>query len=232
MKNLDRPKPNHPVDTAVHQRRRWASHVAIAVLVMGHVAGETRAKEKKSAEDNRGIYFNLAMSASELDGPSPTSSTDLGLFRGLGLAPAVGYRWGPFRTELEWQPHHSESMFHGDTLGMNALLVNLLWDFFPARRLGVSVGAGAGYARLTIDFSTCLEPGGCGPWAVTDASAGAIAYHYIIGLDWETASGGKVFGNYRRLYTDDLGLRYSLGRCFDNGGLHMPMYVMGYQWRY
>ncbi len=64
-----------------------------------------------------GVYFTGTLLGSELDAPRQTSQTDLGLFRGLGIAPAVGYRMGRFRVEGELQFHYSSPLgFGSDSL--------------------------------------------------------------------------------------------------------------------
>ncbi len=109
-----------------------------------------------------GVFFTATLLGSELDAPRQSPGTDVGLFRGLGIAPAVGYRMGRFRVEGELQFHYSSPLgFGSDSLDVQALMANGYLDIALSKSSTLFLGAGLGRAEVDIDFSTCLEPQGC-----------------------------------------------------------------------
>ncbi len=210
--------------------------VGMAALLMLFITetGDVNASAEKAgpARDDRGAYCTLAFTASELDAPRQTPTTDLELFTGLGVGLAGGYRFGRFRVEGEWHVHHSERAFTGDSVDLRVLMLNGYADFKLSRRLAFFLGAGIGNANVDVDFDTCLDLLGCPAFSVIDTSASVSAFQYMIGLGFSPSPSIQYFISYRMLRTGDLGLTDSLGASFSDDQVKMPMAVIGFTKRF
>lgn len=174
------------------------------------------------------VYLDIAMTGSELDGPKPTSTTDLDLFRGLGLAFAVGYQRGMWRADMEWHLHEASAFYHSDTIDVRTLMANGYLDVPLGEHFAFSAGAGVGRASVDVRYTACLDSRGCPVPAFTDARQSALAYQYALELSWLYSETSRMTVGFRQLFTSDLGLNDLPGTPFSDDQLDMPLAILGW----
>jgi opacity protein-like surface antigen len=173
------------------------------------------------------------LTGAEPEGPKPTAETDLGLFRGYGVAAAVGYRWLPLRLELEYQSNTAytidASFFGGggdDRIAVTALMLNGVLEWQALEWLGLFAGAGLGRARAEFDLSTCYQLSGCPASYGAHTSGSGSARQVGFGVTLGPFRGHQAVIGFRRLKTGSLGLTDNLGQPFavDRADLKMSFF--------
>jgi len=211
------------------RNRFWSRIAALATLALVGVS-ETQAQIGPYAD--HGVYGSVLFTGmEEWDGPKPTAGTDLGLFSGLGLAGAAGYRWLPLRLELEYQSNVSYKLFGGreERLRIRSLLLNGIVEGQLFRWFGVFVGAGLGRAKVEVDLETCLDLGGCPPFSASHTSGSASARQVQLGVTIGPFWGQQAVIGFRRLKSGALGLTDIQGRPFGVDRADVSMSFAG--WR-
>ena len=208
--------------------RFWSGIAALATLAL-FGASETRAQVGPYAD--RGLYASVFLTGSEWDGPKLTADTDLGLFSGLGLAGAVGYRWLPLRLELEYQSNTAYKILGGadERFALRSLMLNGVVEGQLFRWFGLFVGAGFGRAKVEIDLETCLQPAGCPVFAPAHTSGSANARQVQLGVTVGPFWGQQTVIGFRRLRSGALGLTDTQGRAFGVDRADVTMSFAG--WR-
>jgi len=196
---------------------RQAASAATAMFVALALFGAATARAQFGTYAERGIYVSTLLTGSEWDGPKPTADTDLGLFSGLGLAAAVGYRWLPLRLELEYQSNTAYKFYGAsadERFSVRSWMLNGIVEQQVNRWLGLFLGAGVGRADVEFELQTCLQPGGCPTFAPAhtkgSASARQIQFGVTVGPFW----GHQVVIGFRRLRSGALGLTDTAGQPF------------------
>jgi len=208
---------------------RSESLLTLAALVAGLPAWGPPAA---AAESNRGAHFTIAGTGSKLTAPQQSETTDLDLFNGVGIDVAGGYRFGWFRFEGELHFNRSERAFTGDRITVRNLMLNGYGDFPVSKQLTIFVGAGLGDATVDVGIETCLDLEGCATFATVDASERARAYQYMVGLGWSATGKTQFFLSYRRLRTEELGLRDAAGGGFADDRFESQLLMIGITWRF
>jgi opacity protein-like surface antigen len=211
---------------------RHAARAATAVLFALALFGAAGARAQVGMYAERGIYASVMLTGSEWDGPKPTADTDLGLFTGLGLAAAVGYRWLPLRLELEYQSNTAYKFYGGsadERFAVRSLMVNGIIEQQVNQWLGLFLGAGFGRADIDVDLQTCLQPGGCPTFAPAHTSGSASARQTQFGVTVGPFGGQQVVIGFRRLKSSALGLTDTAGQPFAVDRADLKMSFVG--WR-
>jgi opacity protein-like surface antigen len=189
--------------------------IAMLALLWAGVARGQDKEEKLFTE--RGIYVTVMMTGSEVDGPKPTAGTDVGGFRGLGLAGAVGYRWLPLRAEIEYHANTAYGELGGSTddrIQIRTVMLNAYAEAQPSRWFGLFAGAGLGRAHVKADFVTCLQFPGCPSFATSHTSGSATAWQLQLGATVGPPNGHQFILGFRWLKSGSLGLTDTQGRPF------------------
>jgi len=160
-------------------------------------------------------YVSLLLTGSTtVDGPKPTS-VDIDPTLGLGLAPAIGYRWLPLRVELEYHILSSAILPITDLVTITALTANAILEWQVTQPVGVYVGAGYGQAKVRDDSGTHATSG--------FGNAGQLQ----IGVTFGSPNRFQLLLGYRRFATGSLGLADAQGRPFEVDKVRMSTAQIG-----
>lgn len=160
-------------------------------------------------------YLSLLLTGTNsIDGPEAASGQTFPPSGGLGLAPAIGYRWLPLRAELEYHFFSSNDFLVSELLTIRALTANVILEWQVTKPLGVYIGAGYGRARVSDS-------------GAHEASGDGNAQQVQLGITLGSPNAWQLLLGYRWFATGHLGLTDAQGRPFENDKLKMSMAQIG-----
>jgi opacity protein-like surface antigen len=154
---------------------------------------------------------------------------------GFIVSAAVGRQFPESRLEAEL--FYSENDFDSiSILGLSAALdgdvsvfgglLNIFYDFDTGTQWQPFIGAGAGYARVSIDDASTLGI----PFSDDDDSV--FAYQFKFGLAYQYNSTTSLLINYRFLGTEDLEFTDAFGVTFSADGVENHSVQVGVRFRF
>ena len=164
-------------------------------------------------------------------GVTITNESDTGAI----AAVAFGRTFGGFRAEGEFSYIQNEisglkalgvtAPASGDGTAA-ALMANVYYDFNADSKWKPFIGAGAGYANLSVNNLTS------GGFAVADDSAGVFAYQFKAGIGYAFTDSLDGTLGYRFFGTADAGMVDASGAPFTTDGLQTHIIEAGVRYRF
>jgi len=210
--------------------------VAVVATSAARAADAAAATPQRDDDADR-LYFDVSLTGSELDGPTPAGGYDADLFRGLGLTFEGGRVFGAWRVGGAVHAHYADNALLGyvvadDSVSFVAVTADAWRDVRFSRSFGGYVGAGAGLADVDVTFSGYEPDPPFSDYWEAHADGTVAAGQVMVGVWFDPFSGGRtrMHVGFRYFVTGGVNGRDSFGRRFDNDRIEMPMAVLGFTW--
>lgn len=164
-------------------------------------------------------------------GVTITSEFDTGALASV----AIGHTFGGLRAEGEFAYVQNDvsglksgglsAPADGD-VSAASLMANLYYDFNTDSKWKPYIGAGAGYANVSVNNLTS------GPFAIADDNTGVFAYQFKAGIGYAFTKELDGTLGYRFFGTQDADLVDSTGAAFTADGLQINVIEVGVRYRF